>query len=235
MIYEISSYTYDWPHTDMNCCFSTVHTYYNSDTNTIGIWDDKDADDKPQGEWYTGNLIPMDVAEKIIEVHRENYKKSCEQKKVRFIEEANAYNAARLPQKKGQIVVIQNGRYKGLIGRISWVGKNKFKHDYGSPWFSVEAKMILQIIDHSSPVPKPCQDFDLICIRPVDFEGYEWNCKKDKIYIDPMRCKVLDGFEKFTVTDEMCAYQVDFDSSLVKNWRMGYNSCNYMPDMKKAM
>lgn len=140
----------------------------------------------------------------------------------KYTKELEEYNNTLRPQNKGQIVEILDGKHKGFVGRISWLGKNKYNPTYTSKNNNFYASAFKMITD-ARPYCIPAKNEELILVR--DIENPEV-----KVYIDINKCKVVEGFIPVTITLDECKNYVGVeDSNMNKLFRNGgYNHKIYV-------
>lgn len=220
----ISQYDYDHPFTDMNCCWSTVYTVFDITNRCVRSAEWNHASGKSELDTDFAGYQFVDITDEIKQMYydvlEENRRIAAKVQYEKFCEELDEYNSKLLPQSIGQIVEIQDGRNKGLVGRITWFGKNKFNNTWHHRYGSIKAAALMECVNYR-PWSIPNADKDLILIRPL--EGETWKNGKDKLYIDPARCKVIEGFNPITITEEDAYnYGRTFDD-FHRKWNMGYN------------
>lgn len=113
----------------------------------------------------------------------EYYKKVCEE-----------LNEAKNVQEKGQIVeIVGSGKHHGKVGKISWIGKNKFNRSYTRN--SPRAEMWLAVAKfHNNPFIYGKEDYDLVRVIPTD--------GSKPFYVALDACKVVEGFKPYECTTE---------------------------------
>ena len=211
----ISSYKYDHPFTDMNCAWSTIYTIFYLDgeghvsTVKVGTGWGQDFEDVAPNV----NIIKMtdEIKEKYFAYLKKESERRAEEGLKKFQADVEKYNEARRPQKIGQIVEVLDGKHKGKFGKISWFGHNKFKrsrYKSNSHW----SMAVINYLSEMKPYVIPNQDCDLILVRPDEGE---------KFYIDPSRCKVVEGFEPISITKEDVRRMNKHHDDIVSNFHIG--------------
>lgn len=191
----LSYYKYDHPFTDMNCAWSTVYNIFLIDacaTRTVSVgtgWGQMFEDVAPEIE-----IVPMtdEIKEKYNNYVKEETEKRTKEELEKFQVQLDEYNAQLRPQKVGQIVEIIKGKHKGKKGKVTWFGNNKFKR-HSSYRKQHWLEMAVDYLQNMKPYHVPNAQYDLILVRPSETE---------KVYVDPDYCKVIEGFETITMTEE---------------------------------
>ena len=218
----VSSYKYDHPYTDMACAWSTVYKIFEIDSQVI-----RDVDcvtgcgetlEKAEPEL---NIIEMTdeiraLYESALLKKREEVVKSQFE---RYQKELDEYNSKFLPQRKGQIVEILDGRTKGYVGKVTWFGKSKFNNAYSTGRKSVRAAMLTAIVSQR-PYEIPNADCDLIAIRPLESEMFPNG--KSIIYINPVKAKVVEGYDIVKINEDRLRYLIADSETFIQKWRNAY-------------
>ena len=192
------SYKYDHPYTDMACAWSTVYTVFEINSMNIRTIDcvsgcGEDLEKKAPEL----NLVALtdEIKERYALAVEKRREEKFKEQIVRYQKELDDYNAKLLPQNKGQIVEVIEGRSKGVHGRITWLGKNKFNSNPGHRG-SIAAQALIAYVSQR-PYTIPNANCDLIGIKPV--EGKTFPNGKEIMFLDPSKLKVIEGYEVVTM------------------------------------
>lgn len=222
---------YDWddPMTSMQCAWYTRYTYLDLDEKAIKSCSPCSGCGQSLKD-KLGEYEEVPLTDELKALCRSIKHEEAERKAAKAFEEyskeVEEYNNLYRPQEKGQIVTITEGKHKGKVGRIVWIGKNSFKRSYGSRYTSWRQAAVLGIIN-SRPYTIPCKDLDLVLVRPVQY-GTTWEDGTEKVYIDIDRCRVTEGFKPIVLTLDDCRRFCDRQSRNWTAYRDGYNRHDYM-------
>lgn len=229
MNYTIFDYCYDDKFTDMADAWYHIIQYYNSETDSICEYDAR-GHDKPAGEFFKEFYVPIEIETAIKKCIEKQLSDEVEYNKTKFIKELNEYNAKLMPQEKGQIVRIVSGKNKGIVGKVSWLGTDKFKHIYD--WSRYHSTMsqygaALYGICKDRPYVLPNEDAELVLIRPINdvFEN-----GKDKMYVKKELLEVIEGYNNINVSDDAIISFVRRHSSYGNKLRGVYNCEFHLKD-----
>lgn len=217
----VSSHKYDHPFTDMNCAWSTIMTLFFLDgeikTVSVGTGWGEDLEDKEP------DVVIVPLTDEIKKMYWEyKDKKDAERAKAQYEKfkiELDEYNAMCKPQNVGQIVVINEGKHKGKKGKISWFGKNKYNR---RSYWKTQAHWLVQAATYVSemkPYVIPNAECDLILVRPIDGDTFEDGTSK--VYVDPQKCTVIEGFEPLTMTEDDVRRMLKTKDDLCSNMHVG--------------
>lgn len=213
----ISSYRYDDTHIDDNRAWNTVYTVFYPETNTIATITESTG----FGENIFEGMTIVETTSEIKAAYEvalaEVRQKEAERLFDQYSKELAEYNKSLRPQKVGQIVEIMDGRRKGKICRISWIGKGKKFGFDADAWYRKAYPMAAAFIAYINhrPWSVPAADCDLIRVWPQD--------GTKPFYIGIDRAKVVEGFEPVEITVETAyKFNVNFNESFLRKWRMGY-------------
>lgn len=232
MRYIIYSYTYDDKMTDMECAYYDVIHYYDDETDSFGSEEVMPRFPKQSTAkyWETDKPIPESIVSRIKELRKKERIDYFNNTKKRMNEELNKINAVLRPNNIGQIVKISSGKYKGTEGKVTWFGKNKFNHSVNTK-YTLKQSCLFEIIGNR-PYTISHKNDDLICIRPVNGNTFTRDKAngKNKIYINPNNCAVIEGYIPVTVTDDAIKDYCEFNKSWYTKWIGAYNFNYYLKD-----
>ena len=205
--------------TDMNCAWYTHYTYIDIDTKTIhnvnvcsgcgeGL---KDVE-----------IVPM--TDEIKAMYKDALAKMVDEraKKVydNFIAECDKYNASKRVQTKGQVVEITEGKYKGIKGRVTWIGESMYgkPHRTNMNWRAVA----VMYAANARPFDIPNENANLVLVRPLVW-GDTFANGMDKVYVSIDKCKVVEGFTPITFSLDDCKSYIKNTESIFEGLRSGYD------------
>ena len=215
----IESHTWEDSMTDMECAWGYEYLLFDVDTHEITSvrfgagWGQKfedvcDAEIFPITEEIKQNYLATVAA-------REEESLQCDYK--RFLEEVEQYNSTTRVQKVGQVVTIKQGKYKGNVGTVSWIGKSKFKKTYTMRYQSWRAAAIIGICN-MRPYSIPAENLDLVLVRQGNF----------KAYVPIEYCEVTQGFEPIVLTLDAVRNYRRLHNSNIKALKGGYDYHSYI-------
>lgn len=219
----ISSYRYDMSHIDDNRAWGTSYELFCPEDNSIINLDEKTG--FGENAFADNNFTIVNITPEITEAYKtakaEARQRQAEYLFKKYSEEIDTYNKSFRPQEKGQIVEIMAGRRKGVIAKISWLGKGKkFGFDADS-WYRKaypRAAALIACLNHR-PYSIPAGDFDLIRVWPVD--------GSKPFYINIDKAKVIEGFKPMSITLDECGnFNTSFLESFDRKWANGYSCVN---------
>lgn len=221
----VSTYKWDDPMTDMNCAWYTHYTYIDVETGQVGEVSACTGCGRGLTDEVDCEVVPM--TDEVKALYQESVKRMAEARAKadyeRFAKEVDEYNATLRVQAKGQVVEITDGKHKGKVGRVTWIGKSKFGNR--SPRHSTWRQAAVFAMCSDRPFSIPCKDDNLVLVRPL---SGSWADGNEKVYVDIDKCKVIEGFMPLTLDmDKVRAYNKRSDS----NWtayRGAYDGRSYV-------
>jgi hypothetical protein len=222
----ISTYNYDDPMTDMACAWYTVYTYIDIETGEIT----REKVGSGWGEKFEPNAEIVPMTDEIKALYHKSVAARIEKRaaecQAKYNAEVEAYNASRRVQKVGQIVEVTSGKYKGIKGKVTWVGKSQFGGTTRKSNMGWRASAILAIANYR-PYTIPCANENLVLVRPLVY-GDTFANGKDKLYINIDNCKVIEGFTPIEVSLDACKSYVKNTDDMCRNLHDGYDYHSYV-------
>lgn len=221
----ISSYVWDDPMTDMACAWYTVYTImYLATSEVTKIKIGSGWGEKLDLEGVEFVPVTEEIKAQYAAAVKAHVEKRAAEIKAKYEAELEAYNASSRVQRVGQIVEVSEGKYKGIKGKVSWIGKSQFGTTYKRKvgW----RESFAAAIANARPYTIPFANENLVLVRPLD--GTTFANGKDKLYIDIDKVKVIEGFTPITLTLDDCKKYAENMRDAFSSFNGGYDYHSYV-------